>query len=59
MSKSDQFRQYAEEAMFGFSKAKTEEERQILFELLCTWAEAAAVSEFIPGAGSKVGIRVH
>jgi hypothetical protein len=43
MSESDQFRQYAEEAMRCVAQSKTEEEKQLLIELLCTWT-AAAVS---------------
>jgi hypothetical protein len=45
MSNSAQFRQYAEEAMLGIAEAKTDEEKQILLELLCTWAEAAVVAD--------------
>ena len=37
MSESDQFRQYAEEALLWAAQAKTEEEKQLLIELLCTW----------------------
>ncbi len=47
MSESDQFRQYAEEAMLWVSQSKTEEEKQILVELLCTWTAAAVASERI------------
>jgi hypothetical protein len=47
MSASDQFRQYAEEAMLAIAEAKTEEEKQTLLGLLCTWAEAAVVSDAI------------
>jgi hypothetical protein len=45
MSESDQFRQYAEEAMLWVAQSKTEEEKQILVELLCTWTAAAVASE--------------
>jgi hypothetical protein len=47
MSDSDQFRQYAEEAMLWVSQSKTEEEKQILVELLCTWTAAAVASDRI------------
>jgi hypothetical protein len=47
MSESDQFRQYAEEAMLWVSRSKNEEEKQILVELLCTWTAAAVASERI------------
>jgi len=49
MSQSDQFRQYAEEAMLWVSRSKNEEEKQILVELLCTWTAAAVVSDRIGG----------
>ena len=45
MSESDQFRQYAEEAMLWVSRSKNEEEKQILVELLCTWTAAAVASD--------------
>ena len=44
MSESDQFWQYAEEAMLWVAQSKTEEEKQILVELLCTWTAAAVAS---------------
>ena len=47
MSESDQFRQYAEEAMVWVAQAKTEEEKQLLLELLCTWTAAAAMADAI------------
>ncbi len=47
MSESDQFRQYAEEAMLWVSRSKNEEEKQILVELLCTWTAAAVASDRI------------
>ena len=43
MSESDQFRQYAEEAMLWGSQSKTEEEKQLLLELVRTWTEAASM----------------
>ena len=33
MSESDQFRQYAEEALLWAAQSKTEEEKQLLLEL--------------------------
>ena len=53
MSESDQFRQYAEEAMLWVSRSKNEEEKQILVELLCTWTAAAVASDalgFVSGS---------
>ena len=47
MPKSDQFRQYAEEALLWVAQAKTEEEKQILVELMCTWTQAAVASDRI------------
>ena len=49
MSKADQFREYAEEAMRGARQSKTEKERQALIELACTWTQAAVQSEHIFG----------
>jgi hypothetical protein len=45
MSESDQFRQYAEEAMLWVSQSKTEEEKRLLLELVLTWTQAAVWSE--------------
>jgi hypothetical protein len=45
MSESDQFRQYAEEALLWAAQSKTKEEKQLLLELVCTWTQAAVVSE--------------
>jgi hypothetical protein len=47
MSETDQFRQYAEEAMRWVRQSKTESEKQILIELARTWTQAAAVSESV------------
>jgi hypothetical protein len=47
MSASDQFRQYAEEAMLGIAEAKTKEEKQVLLDLLGTWAKAAVAADAI------------
>jgi hypothetical protein len=41
MSKTDQFWQYAKEAMASASRAKTDEDRQGLLELAQTWTQAA------------------
>ena len=45
MSESDQFRQYAEEALLWASQSETEEEKQLLLELVRTWTAAAVASE--------------
>jgi hypothetical protein len=47
MSESDQFRQYAEEALLWVAQSKSEEEKQLLLELLCTWTAAAAAADAI------------
>jgi hypothetical protein len=41
MSKSDQFWQYAKEALPSASDAKTDEDREGLLELAPTWMQAA------------------
>jgi hypothetical protein len=59
MSESKQFREYAAEALFWVGQSKTEEEKQLLLELVRTWTEAALVSEFIPVVvGSQPEARV-
>ena len=45
MPESDQFRQYAEEALRWVAQSTTEEEKQLLLELVCTWTRAAVASE--------------
>jgi hypothetical protein len=47
MSKADQFRQYADEAMHWVRQSKTENEKQVLIELARTWTQAAMRSERI------------
>jgi hypothetical protein len=50
VSKADQFRQYAEEAMRWAYQSKTEEDKQALIDLSRTWTQAAVQSEHIFGA---------
>jgi hypothetical protein len=45
MSESDQFLEYAEEALLWISQSKTEQEKQLLLELACTWTRDAVASE--------------
>ena len=45
MSETDQLRQYAEEALRWATESKTEKEQRTLFDLACTWAQAAAESD--------------
>jgi hypothetical protein len=50
MSDADLFRQYAEEATHGSSKATSENEKRTLADLACTWAQAALMSERVLGS---------
>jgi hypothetical protein len=45
MTKSDQFREYAEEALRWSRQSKTEEEKKALLDLAVTWTQAASLSE--------------
>jgi hypothetical protein len=47
MSKAEEFRQYAEEAMRWAYKSKTEKDKQALVNLARTWTQAAMQSERI------------
>ena len=47
MSKTDQFWQYAKEAMISASRAETEDERQGLLDLARTWTQAALADRHI------------
>jgi hypothetical protein len=53
MSKSDQFRQYAEEALQWARQSKTENEKQAVIELARTWTKAAVQSERIFGVNDS------
>jgi hypothetical protein len=50
MSDASVFRQLAEEAMRGSSKAVCEDERRALENLACTWAQAAFMSDRVFGS---------
>jgi hypothetical protein len=50
MSEADLFRQYAKEAMHGFSKAASENEKLTLIDLACTWSHAALMTEKMLGS---------
>jgi hypothetical protein len=45
MSRSDEFRQYAEEAMRWAREAKTEKDKAILIDIARTWITAATYRE--------------
>ena len=47
MSKAEEFRQYAEEAVRWARKSKTEQEKQAFMDLVRTWTQAAVHSERI------------
>jgi hypothetical protein len=47
MSKSNQFRQYAEEAMRSADQSKIQKQKESFIELARTWTEAAVQSERI------------
>jgi hypothetical protein len=47
MSKTDEFWQYAKEAMLSASRAKNDDERQGLLELARTWTQAALVERHL------------
>ncbi len=49
MSEADLFRQYAKEAMREFSEVTSENEKQSLIDLACTWLQAALMSERVFG----------
>ena len=45
MTKADQFREYAEEAMRWSRQSRTEDAKKVLTDLALTWKQAAAFSE--------------
>lgn len=45
MSRTDEFRQYAEEAMRWSRQAKTEKDRAIMIDIARTWISVAAYRE--------------
>jgi hypothetical protein len=48
MSKANEFRQYAEEALRGAAEANSDQEKQALIKLARTWSQAAAVKAELP-----------
>ncbi len=48
VSKTDEFWQYAKEAILSASYAKTDDERQGLLDLARTWTQAALVGRHVP-----------
>ena len=50
MSEADLFRHYAREAARSSSQAASENEKQVLMGLACTWAQAALMSERVLGS---------
>jgi hypothetical protein len=53
MSKADQFRQYAGEALRWARQSKTEKEKQAYTDLALTWMQAAVQSEHIFGVNGQ------
>jgi hypothetical protein len=47
MSKTDEFWQYAKEAILSASRAKTDDERQGLLDLAGTWTQATLVERHL------------
>lgn len=45
MNEADLFRQYAKEAMRDLSEVASENEKESLIDLACTWLQAALMSE--------------
>jgi hypothetical protein len=45
ITKADQFREYAEEALQWSRQSKTEYARNVLIDLALTWRQAALLSE--------------
>jgi hypothetical protein len=54
MSKAEQFRQYAEEAIRWARQAKTKKEKQAYTDLALTWTEAELRSEYIFGLNTSL-----
>ena len=50
MSEADLFRRYANEATRESYKATSENEKQTLSDLACTWSQAALISERVLGS---------
>ena len=53
MSKSDEFRQYAEEATRWARQSKNEAEKEALLNLARTWAQAASHRESIENGAAR------
>ena len=45
MSKADDFRQYADEALHSASETKSEKQKQALIDLARTWTQAALTAD--------------
>jgi hypothetical protein len=56
MSKTDQFWQYAKEAMLAASHAKSDEERQDFLDLGRTWTQAALIERASSVAAGPVAL---
>jgi hypothetical protein len=56
MTKADQFRECAEEAMRWSRQSRTEEENTVLIDLAFTWTRAASLSERKFGSAGAKGL---
>jgi hypothetical protein len=54
MSKADEYRRYADEALRWAAGAKTEKEKQALLDLARTWNDAALQSEKLAAGNGSV-----
>jgi hypothetical protein len=57
MKEADLFRQYSQEAVRSSSDATSENEKQALMVLACTWAQAALISEKETGQAFMPSLR--
>ena len=57
MKEADLFRQYSREAVRSSSGATSENEKQALMVLACTWAQAALISEKETGQAFMPSLR--
>ena len=59
MSDADLFRRYAKEAMHESFEETSENEKQVLMGLACTWAQAALMSDRVFGSSCFVAAEPH
>jgi hypothetical protein len=59
MSITDEFWQYAKEAILSAAAAKTDEDRQSLLELARTWTQAARAGEALMLQVEECSVLIH